>query len=104
MNDAPTLVLAGIAGAALGVIFFGGLLWTLRKALASRWPALWIAPSALLRMGLTLAGFYFVSAGHWQRILACLVGFAISRTAITWLTRPRPRPAPLQEVRHAAHS
>jgi F1F0 ATPase subunit 2 len=102
MNDAPMLILASIAGVGLGAMFFGGLWWTLRRAMASQQPALWFAASLLLRMSLTLVGFYFVSAGHWQRILACLLGFAISRVAITRLTRPRPGLS--KEASHAAHS
>jgi F1F0 ATPase subunit 2 len=105
MNETPMLIVASIAGAALGAMFFGGLWWTLRKAMTSQWPALWFASSLLLRMGLTLSGFYFVSAGHWQRMVACLIGFAVSRVAITWLTRPRSSPAnPSSEANHAAHS
>jgi F1F0 ATPase subunit 2 len=105
MIEAPMLILAFVVGAALGAMFFGGLWWTLRKAMTSQWSALWFASSLLLRMGLTLLGFYFVSAGHWQRMVACLLGFAVSRVAITWLTRPRPSPAnPSSEASHAAHS
>jgi len=102
MNETPILILAGAAGVMLGAVFFGGLWLTLRKALTSSSPALWFVSSVLLRMGLTLLGFYFVSSGSWQRLLACLFGFALSRVAITRLTGPRPRPT--QKVTHAAHS
>jgi len=34
-----------------------------------------------------LAGFYFVSGGHWERLLLCLLGFVIARVVVTWLTR-----------------
>ncbi|CAN5433435.1 ATP synthase subunit I [soil metagenome] len=100
MNEPHMLIFSCIAGAALGAVFFGGLWWTLRKAMTAPQPALWFMSSALVRMGLTLSGFYFVSAGHWQRLLACLLGFAISRLAITWLTRPRTVPS--QKGNHAA--
>lgn len=100
MHEAPGLILAGVVGLALGAMFFGGLWWSLRKALASPRPALWFVFSPLLRMGMALAGFYFVSAGDWRRIVACLVGFAVARIAITRLTRPAPSP----EAIHAAHS
>ena len=52
--------------------FFGGLWWTVRKGVSSRQPALWFFGSLLLRMSIALAGFYFVSGGHWERLLACL--------------------------------
>ena len=37
------------------------------KGVASERPALWFLGSLLLRTSITLAGFYFVGAGHWER-------------------------------------
>ena len=92
MNDMLPLVLAWATGGVLGALFFGGLWWTVRKALASNQPALWLLTSGLLRMGLTLAGFYIAAGGNWQRWLACLLGFFMARQIVTRLTH---------EVRHA---
>ena len=69
-NDLQPLLPAGAAGLALGVIFFGGLLWTVRRVVLSPWPALWVSASLVLRMSLALAGLYFVSDGDWRRLLA----------------------------------
>ncbi len=79
MSDAMMPVSALFAGVLLGSMFFSGLWWTIRKGMASGRPGLWFAGSLLLRMGLTLAGFYFVSAGQWQRLLFCLAGFLLAR-------------------------
>ena len=68
-----------MAGMLLGAIFFGGLWWTVRKGVSSPRPALWFLGSLLLRTSIALAGFYFVSGGHWERLLACLLGFVIAR-------------------------
>ena len=87
MNDPLPLLLAGAAGLLLGAIFFGGLWWTVRKGLSARQPALWFLGSMLLRMGIALAGFYFVGRGDWRRLIACLLGFVIARFVVTWLTR-----------------
>jgi len=84
------LGLAGIAGLLLGAVFFGGLWWTLRKGLQSPRPGRWLLGSLVLRTGIVLAGFYLVGAGHWERMLACLLGFTIARLA---LTRVAARPA-----------
>jgi len=89
MNEALTLALAWMAGAALGAIFFGGLWWTVRQAFSSECPALWFFGSLLLRMSIAMVGFYFASGGDWKRLLACLLGFAMARLAVTWLTRTR---------------
>ena len=53
----------------LGAFFFGGLWWTVRRAISSDQPALWFFGSLLLRMGITLVGFYFVGQEHWERWL-----------------------------------
>ncbi len=41
----------------------------------------------LLRMSIVLAGFYFVGRGHWERLVACLLGFIIARFIVMRLTR-----------------
>lgn len=106
MNDLLAVVLAFLAGAGLGAIFFGGLWWTIRKGLTSERPALWFTGSMLLRTGIVLGGFYFVSDGQWQRLMICLFGFLMARVAITRLTRPaKAVPSGLAaEVDHASHS
>ena len=68
MNEMLILMLAWAAGILLGAFFFGGLWWTVRKGLWSTQPALWFFGSLLVRMSITLTGFYFVSGGHWERL------------------------------------
>ena len=82
MSDILALALALLAGALLGAFFFGGLWWTVQKGVASERPALWFLGSLLLRTGMVLAGFYFVSQGHWSRLVACLLGFLIARVIV----------------------
>lgn len=91
MNDPLSMILAGAAGMVLGAIFFGGLWWTIQKGVSSPHPASLFLTSALLRMAIALTGFYFVSGGQWQRLLACLVGFIVARLAVTWLTRNKQK-------------
>jgi F1F0 ATPase subunit 2 len=102
MNNTLTLAWALVAGALLGAIFFGGLWWTVRKCVSSTHPALWLFGSLLLRMSIALAGFYFVSDGHWERLLLCLVGFVIARFIVTRLTRTAEKPTCL--AREAGHA
>jgi F1F0 ATPase subunit 2 len=103
MHETLTLALTWMAGAMLGVMFFGGLWWTVRKGVSSQRPAVWFFVSLLLRVSLALAGIYVVSAGQWERLLACLLGFVMARLSVTWLTRLSgahdARPA--QEASHA---
>jgi F1F0 ATPase subunit 2 len=103
MNETVILVLAGGAGVLLGAIFFGGLWWTVRRGLSSKRPAFWFLGSLLLRASIILAGFYFVSGGHWDRLLACLLGFVMARFLVTRLTGPpvEHHSAQAREVGHA---
>ena len=99
MSDFLPLALALLAGGLLGSFFFGGLWWTVQKGVTSENPALWFLGSLFLRTGVILAGFYFVSQGHWSRLVACLLGFLIARVfVVRRLTRaPEEEPGPLEK-------
>ena len=102
MNETMQLSLAMLAGLLLGALFFGGLWWTVTKGLASPRPALWFTGSLLLRTGIALTGFYFVSDGNWKRLVICLSGFIIARIIISRLTQlPVIHPGKTKEASHA---
>lgn len=102
-NETLALVLSWIAGGALGAFFFGGLWWTVRKSLASDKPALWVFGSLLLRMGVTMTSFYWVSGDDWQHLLSCLVGFIMARQLVTRLTRLHEED-PMRQSQEASHA
>lgn len=87
MNETVAMILACIAGVGLGALFFGGLWFTVKKINTSKIPALWFLGSFLFRMGITLAGFYFIGAGNWQRLLICMIGFIAARFAVIHVTK-----------------
>lgn len=102
MVDALTLVMALLVGALLGLVFFGGLWWTVRRGIASPRPALWFVGSLVVRVALTLAGITLVSDGQWQRLLACLLGFWLARLLVFRLTAATAvAEQAAGEVRHA---
>jgi F1F0 ATPase subunit 2 len=76
-----------VEGVFVGLFFFGGLWWTVQKGLTSNHAALWFFGSTLLRVGIALAGFYFIACGDWSRILVCLLGFVIARIAVVHFAR-----------------
>ncbi len=83
MNSEWTpLLLAGAAGLGLGLFYFGGLWLTVRWLPTVRSPVALTVGSLVGRTALTLLGFYLVMAGHWERMLACLVGFILVRYAV----------------------
>ena len=87
IHEAWGWLLAGLAGAALGTFFFGGLWWTVPRTLGSDRSMWWHFGGLLLRMAVTLIGFYAVGAGQWQRLVACLVGFVLARVIVVKMTR-----------------
>ena len=66
MTEAASLITALLAGFFLGVVFFAGLWWTIRRALFSTHAALWFLCSMLLRSGLMLGGFYLCMPRDWH--------------------------------------
>lgn len=63
-TDAIRLAAVFSAGTGLGAAFFGGLWLTVRWALFAQFSALWIAGSLFARIGLVMAGFYFVAGAN----------------------------------------
>ncbi len=96
MNETLLMILAFIAGLALGALFFGGLWFTVKKTIAAKTPAIWAIGSFFLRVSIVMIGFYFVAQGSWQRILICLLGFIVARFIVTYLTKPK------KEIYHEA--
>lgn len=79
MNEMTGYIAALCTGGILGWFFLQTLWWTTRKGLVAKRPALWFLGSNLLRTGIVLFGFYLISAGQWQRMTSCLLGFVIVR-------------------------
>lgn len=75
----PWILAASTIGCLLGAFYFGGLWWTIRRLSVSRQPALLFLASFVIRVSVVLLGIYVISAGQWQRIVACMAGFLIAR-------------------------
>ena len=87
MMTHSNITLSLIAGIILGTLFFGGLWLTVKKAVGSKYAALWVLASSLLRTAIVLTGFYFVADGSWQRLLVCVLGFIAARFIVMYLTK-----------------
>ena len=79
MSDALDLIPALGFGCVLGMLYFAGLWWTIRRGVESKAPAAWFFASLVLRMTGVVLGFFVVAQGHWQKFVACLVGFMMVR-------------------------
>ncbi|OGS33329.1 MAG: hypothetical protein A2293_08630 [Elusimicrobia bacterium RIFOXYB2_FULL_49_7] len=87
MNDTIAMIIALLTGVLLGVVFFGGLWWTLQKILPTRHSTLWFLASLILRTSVVLTGFYVAGHNHFENMLMCLLGFLLARFIVTRLTR-----------------
>jgi F1F0 ATPase subunit 2 len=97
----PALAFSG--GLVLGTAFHLGLWWTVVCGLAAKRSALWFPVSLLLRMGVTVVGFYLIGAGHWERFLACLAGFLVAQILVTvFAPPPEARSNPARSLDHAS--
>ena len=90
MISVPYLLVAFFVGMGAGLLYFGGLWWTVRRLPTARQPALLTLGSFFVRTGLSLAAFYFASGGQWQRILVSLLGFIIVRVFLVRRIRSAP--------------
>lgn len=71
-----------VGGMVLGSVFFGGLLLTIVLGLKSARPELWFLGSLIVRMALAISGCILISSGHWERLLACMLGFLLARVIV----------------------
>jgi F1F0 ATPase subunit 2 len=82
------LAMAFLTGMGAGIVYFGGLWWTVRQLPFARQPALLTLGSFLVRTGISLTAFYLASGGRWERILISLLGFMIMRGLLVRRMRP----------------
>lgn len=77
-------------GVLLGLLYFGGLWWTVRRLAVVRSPALLALGSFVLRTVLVSVGLVLVSAGQPLALLAAVAGFLLARGVSIRVTRARP--------------
>lgn len=98
MSEILYMILSFIAGMTLGMFFFGGLWFTVKKAITTKIPAIWFFISFFLRVGVVLIGFYYISPGGWQGLIFSLIGFIIARFIVTYLTKSIDKKQAKREV------
>lgn len=87
MNEFGVVAGSLAAGIFLGLLFFGGLWWTVHRGLTAANPAIWFGLSALLRMAIILAALYYIARSGWPSLLVCLCGLLVARVVVARLTR-----------------
>ncbi len=75
-------------GMLLGLLYFSGLWWTVRRGIHSNMAALWFTASALLRMAIVVMTVYFIVARSGiANLIACLIGLLVARAMIVRAVR-----------------
>lgn len=92
------MLAAVLGGVMIGLLFFGGLWWTVQRGVTARRPALLFLGSLLLRMSIAVGGFYWIGDRDFKRFIACTAGFVIGRVMIARFTAARPG----EDSRHAS--
>lgn len=87
-------MLTGVgAGTVVGVVFFGGLRWTVSRLVEARSPALLAAVSFLLRSAVVVVVFLLMVDGRLWRALGGLGGLLAVRTVMVSAVRRGLDPA-----------
>jgi F1F0 ATPase subunit 2 len=102
MYEIVNLLPALMGGGVLGILFFGGLWWTVQKGVHSEHPALLFFISFVVRTNMIMVGLYYISGGHWPRLLFCLVGCIVGRLIVMRLSRLQKLGNAAQEAGHAS--
>lgn len=91
VNDLFHLTTAFAAGVILGAFYFYGLWLTVQRLPSARRPVVMSLSSFFGRLAVLLVGFYFVTAGQWQRLLVCLIGFLAARIVLVRVFGPKEK-------------
>lgn len=75
------------AGALAGLVFFGGLRWTVERLPTAGRPGLLVSASFLVRTVVLVGVLVLASQGDLVRVLAGLAGVIAARTAIVAIAR-----------------
>lgn len=79
-----------LIGMGLGIVFFGGLYWTVQKLADAKHPSLLMSASLLVRMAVLLGVLFYVSKGGYKGILLTMAGMLLVRVVMTFsIKKPR---------------
>lgn len=76
------MAIAFLGGVFLGMIFFGGLLLTVKLLVKVRYPAVWMLGSLLLRLAILFGGLYLLKDGSYLNLPLALVGILVGKFLI----------------------
>jgi len=96
------MIFAFIAGIVLGMFFFGGLWYTVKKAVNAKMPALWFLGSFIIRVCIVMIGFYYIVQVGWQALIISVVGFIVARFVVSYITKSAEKKQTKKEISYEA--
>ncbi len=97
-------LLALLAGLVLGLFYFGILWITVQQIPTTKKPFILIMGSFLVRMTFLFGAFYLiVSYSDWQYLIACLIGFMLTRFVMVRKIKSTPNYLRKAEVTEHGH-
>lgn len=83
------VVVGLLAGAVLGLFFFGGLMLTVRRLPKARRPMALAASSFVVRTAIVVVVLAWIAQGDWRRLASALAGLIAMRMLLvrTWGSR-----------------
>ena len=93
MKDINLLIpaLGLVWGLLIGLLYFGGLWWTIVRLPGKVRPKLWLTASYALRLGLALLGFWLIMRESLYALFLSLAGFLIMRLILIQRLGIKPR-------------
>ncbi|MBD3616309.1 MAG: ATP synthase subunit I [Gracilimonas sp.] len=76
-------ILPLLMGVGLGILYFGGLWFTVQKINTVIYPALWMISSFFIRIGMLLITFYWLLMINWSFLAVGFIGFLLARSVFT---------------------
>ncbi|MBV1757055.1 MAG: ATP synthase subunit I [Dethiosulfatibacter sp.] len=91
------MIVGFLGGILLGIIFFGGLYWSVNQLTKVRYPAALMIVSALVRMGIILFGVYLLADNNIKNILAILIGIILVKVIMIFTVQKKSAKGELKE-------
>jgi F1F0 ATPase subunit 2 len=77
-------MIAILIGIVLGIIYFGGLYLSVQKINEVKYPSLLMTLSFVIRMGILVGAFFYLSKSGYKNILFALLGVMAVRLVMTF--------------------
>lgn len=80
-----------MGGVLLGIVFFGGLYWSVQMIGRVKYPGPLMAVSAIVRMAVLLLGIYFLGGNDINRFLSVMAGVVLVKFLMIFIVGKKSR-------------